>query len=65
MNKKLSKVEFEFIDTFLKEYLDIYQTESVFEGKLLFLMKKSGIKIERNNYILKELFSINLLNFKN
>ncbi|MCC1485575.1 hypothetical protein [Winogradskyella immobilis] len=64
MNKELSKEESEFIDTFLKEYLDKYQTESVFKGKVTFLMKESGINPLRNDFILKELYSLSILSFK-
>jgi hypothetical protein len=65
MNKELSKEESEFIDVFLKKYLDIYQIENIFKGKIIFLMKESGIIPERIDFIVFELSSLNILNNKN
>lgn len=65
MTDELTKAESNSIDIFLKEYLEIYNDENVFKGKILFLIKESGISNERTDFVLKELSSLNILSNKN
>jgi len=65
MTYELTRKESESIDFFLKEYLDIYNDENVYKGKIIFLIKKAGITDNRIDFVLKELSSLNILSIKN